>query len=175
MRLQIIEPEEADVQTQKIFKKLVMVPNVICQMANSPAVIETYFNFHTNLDQFKLSIKYQKMISLAVSQFNNCDYCIALHTATAVEGKILTEKECIEARQMSSADIKANAVLYFTKVVLNQRGKVDNEAISLVKKQGFNDQEIVEMIATVSFITLANFVANVGETELDFLEPPSIN
>jgi uncharacterized peroxidase-related enzyme len=175
MRLQLIEPDETDGATKEIFKKLVMVPNVICQMANSPPLIDTYANYHTNLDNYKLSAKYRKMISLAVSQFNDCSYCIALHTTTAVEGSILTKEECMEARRMNSSDSKSDAVLSFTREALIKRGKINDETLALVKDQGFDDQEIVEMIAMVSFITLANFVANVGEPELDFLEPAPIN
>ena len=175
MRLRLIEPDKTDGTTKDIFKNLVMVSNVICQMANSPPLIDTYANHHENLDTYKLTSRYRKMISLAVSQFNDCNYCLALHTATAVDGGILTKEECIEARQMKSADPKANAILTFTKVALNQRGKVDDETLALIKKHGFDDQEIVEMIAIISFITLANFVANVGEPDLDFLEPPPLD
>lgn len=175
MRLKIIQPEKADIQTKEIFKKLVMVPNVICQMANSPPLIKTYVNYHANLDIYKLSAKYRKIISLAVSQFNECSYCIALHTTTALEEGILTKEECIEARQMNSSDSETSAVLNFTKAVLTERGKVDDETLLSVKRHGFNDQEIVEMIGMISHITLANFIANVGEPELDFLEPPPIS
>ena len=65
-----------------------------------------------------------------------------------------------------------NAVLSFTKAALNKRGKVNDNEIETVKNQGFDDQEIVEIIAMISFINLANFIANVGEPELDFLEAP---
>ncbi len=175
MRLKIIEPDKADNATKKIFKKLVMVPNVICQMANSPPLIETYTNYHMTLDSYKLSSKFRKMISLAVSQFNDCTYCIALHTTTATEGDILSKAECIEARRMKSADPQADAVLSFTKAVMNSRGKIDDISIEKIKSKGFDDQEIVEMIAMISFVSFANYIANVGEPELDFLEPPPIN
>ena len=81
----------------------------------------------------------------------------------------------MEARRMNSSDSKSDAVLSFTREALIKRGKINDETLALVKDQGFDDQEIVEMIAMVSFITLANFVANVGEPELDFLEPAPIN
>ena len=75
---------------------------------------------------------------------------------------------------MKSDHSKADAVLGFTKAVLENRGKIDDSTLTCLKRQGFGDQEIVEAIAVISFIMLANFVANVGEPELDFIEPPSI-
>lgn len=173
-RLRFIEPDEANSPTREIFQKLVLVPNVLCLMANSDSVIESYVDHHTNLANYKLSARYRKMISLAVSQFNDCSYCIALHTATAVDGGLLTMQECVEARRMKSPDAKADAILDFTKKVLEKRGNIDDETLTSIRGQGFGDQEIVEAIAVISFITLANITANIGKPELDFLEPPPL-
>ncbi len=174
-RLHFIEPDEAKGLTKEIFQRLVLVPNVLCLIANSGPVLEIYADHHATLPKYKLSARHQKMISLAVSQFNDCSYCIALHTASAVDGKILTKSECIEARKMKSHNPKDDAVLNFTKQVLGQRGHVDEDALLLIKSNGFDDREIVEVMAVISFITLANFTANVGKPEMDFLEAPEIN
>jgi len=174
MRLQLIEPDETEGKVREIFEKLVMVPNVLCMMANSEPVFETYTHFHYTQPSYKLSAKFRKMVSLAVSEFNECAYCIALHTSTAIDAGTLTEAECIDARKMRSMDPKTNIMLRLTKEVLEHRGKVNSNSIEEIKKQGFSDQEIVEILSVISFITLANFTANVGKPELDFLEPPSI-
>jgi uncharacterized peroxidase-related enzyme len=174
MLLQMIEPDETEGQLREIFKKLVMVPNVLCMMANSEPVLENYTHFHYTQPSYKLSEKFRKMVSLAVSEYNECSYCIALHTSTAIDSGILTQSECIDARKMRSTDPKTNTVLNFTKEVLENRGKVNFNSIKDIKKQGVDDQEIIEILSVVSFITLANFTANVGRPELDFLEPPKI-
>jgi uncharacterized peroxidase-related enzyme len=174
VRLQFIEPEEGEGKIKEIFKKLVMVPNVLCIMANSEPVLENYTHFHYTQPSYKLSEKFRKMVSLAVSEFNECSYCVALHTSTAIDAGILTQSECIDARKMRSVDPKINTMLGFIREVLVKRGKVTSNSIDNIKNQGFNDQEIIEILAVVSFITLANFTANVGNPELDFLEPPKI-
>jgi uncharacterized peroxidase-related enzyme len=175
MRLKMIEPDEATGKTKEIFRSLVMVPNVLCLIANSETVLDTYARYHSSLTSFKLAAKFRKMISLAVSQFNDCSYCVALHTASAVDGGILTEEACMEARRMRSTDPKVDAILRFTREVLSNHGKIGNRTLSMVKNQGFDDQQIVEIIAVISFITLANLTANIGEPELDFLEHPPID
>lgn len=174
MRLKMVEPDEATGNTKELFQKLVMVPNVLCLIANSEPALETFVQYHFKLSSYKLSEKYQKMIGLAVSQFNDCSYCVALHTSTSIDRGILTKEECIDARRGKSTDPKADAILRFTNVVLEKHGKIDNSEIANVKRQGFDDQQIVEIIAVISFITLANLTANVGKPELDFLEPPPI-
>ena len=75
---------------------------------------------------------------------------------------------------MKSSDPKSNVILEFTKTVLEKRGHIKDELIQKVKQKGFDDQDIVETIAMISLITQANYTANVGKPELDFLEPPSL-
>ncbi|MFH2060748.1 MAG: carboxymuconolactone decarboxylase family protein [Pseudomonadota bacterium] len=174
MRLQIIEPNEATGKTKEIFQQLVMIPNVLCLIANSESVLDTYAQYHSSLPAYKLSEKNRNLISLAVSQFNDCSYCIALHTSSAIDSGILTKDECLDARRMKSTNPKIDAILKFTKAVLEKQGRINDSIIEAVKNQGFDDQQIIEIIAVISFITLANFTANVGEPELDFLEPPPI-
>ncbi len=73
-RLRLIEPEEVNASTKELFKKLVMVPNLLCIMANSDVAIDYFSNHNANLGKYKLSAKYREIISLAVSQFNDCSY-----------------------------------------------------------------------------------------------------
>ena len=75
---------------------------------------------------------------------------------------------------MKSSDPKSNAILEFTKTVLEKRGHIKDELIQKVKQKGFDDQDIVNAIAMISLITQANNTANVGKPELDYLKPPSL-
>ena len=173
-RIRFIEPEEANEYTKEIFKRIVFVPNLLCIMANSDVAIGLFAYHNANLDKYKLSTKYREIISLAVSQYNNCPYCIAFHTSNAVDNGLLTHQECLEARRMKSSHPKANVILKLTKEVLENKGNVEDEIIEQVKQQGFNDQDIIETIATISLITQANYTANLARPEMDSLEPPPI-
>lgn len=173
-RLRFVAPEKASHSTQQIFKKIVLVPNILCIMANSDVVVNVFANLNANLKNYKLSPKYRKMISLAVSEFNSCPYCVALHMNGAIETALLTRQECLDARRMTSADPKSDALLKLTQEILEKRGHIEDETIENVKHHGFVDQDIVEAIATISSITMANYTANVAKPELDFPEAPPI-
>ncbi|MCP3925310.1 MAG: carboxymuconolactone decarboxylase family protein [Desulfobacterales bacterium] len=171
-RLRFIEPEEANESTKEILKKMVLVPNLLCIVANSDASIGLFGYHNNNLDKYKLSAKYREVISLAVSQYNNCPYCIALHTSNAVDSGLLIHQECLEARRMKSSDQKINAILILTREILENQGDVRNEIIENAKNYGFDDGDIIETITTISLITQANYTANLAKPELDSLEPP---
>lgn len=173
-RLRFIEPEEASESTMEVFRKMVMVPNLFCVMANSDAVIDTFASHRENLKKYNLSARYREIISLAVSQYNNCHYCIAYHTANAVDGGILTHRECIEARRMASDQPDVDILLRLTKQILDHSGNVETGLIEAVKAEGFCDQDIIELIAIIALITQSNYTANLSGIEIDALEPPSL-
>lgn len=169
-RLNYVEPEEADAFTRKLFEKVGMVPALYCMMANSSTLFDGFIKLNACLDAAKLEKRLREMIYLLTSQLNGCEYCLASHTTTAVEHKVLTKEETILARKAQSPDPKVDALLKFAKAVVEKRGHVEDALVQAVKDQGFSDEEIVEAIGTIGLATLSNYIAIVGETELDFLD-----
>ncbi len=173
-RLNYVEPEEADAFTRKLFERVGMVPALYCMMANSSTLFDGFIKLNACLDAAKLSKNLREMIYLLTSQLNGCEYCLASHTATAVEHKVLTKEETILARKAQSPDPKVDALLKFAKEVVEKRGHVEDALVQAVKDQGFSDEEIVEAIGTIGLATLSNYIAIVGQTELDFLDAPPL-
>jgi uncharacterized peroxidase-related enzyme len=173
-RLNYVEPEEADAFTRKLFDKVGMVPNLYCMMANSSTVLDGFLKLNACLEGARLEKRLREMVYLLTSQLNGCEYCLASHTATAVEHKVLTKEETVLARKAQSPDPKVDALLKFAKAVVEKRGHVDDAVVQAVKDQGFSDEEIVEAIGTIGMATLSNYIAIVGETELDFLDAPPL-
>ena len=48
------------------------------------------------------------------------------------------------------------------------RGKVSEAYIAAVKRAGFTDAQVVEIVLNVALNVLTNFVNNVAETDIDF-------
>ncbi len=84
-RLQILNPEIATGQAQRLLKgvesKLGFAPNIMRTMANSPSVLQGYLDFSGALSKGSLSSKLREQIVLAVSEVNDCQYCLAAHSA----------------------------------------------------------------------------------------------
>ena len=73
-----------------------------------------------------------------------------------------------------SEDPKTHAILRFTQEMVENRGNVSDETYKAVKEQGFSDEEIVDAIGTIALATLSNYIAVVGQTELDYLDAPPL-
>jgi len=173
-RLNYVEPEDADSFTRRLFERVGMVPSLYCVMANSSTLFDGFLKLTACLDAAKLDKKLREMVYLLASQINGCDYCLASHTSTAVEHGVLTLEETLDARRGRSKDPKIDSLLRFAREVVEKRGHISDETFAAVKEAGFSDEEIVEAIGTIALATLSNYIAIVGQPELDYLDAPPL-
>src|SRR5271170_4329490 len=137
-----IAPETATGITKELLdavkSKLGIVPNMVREMANSPAALNAYLQFSGALAAGSLSAKSREQIALAVGQANKCDYCVSAHSAL---GKMagLTPDEILESRQGAAADGKTNALLQFCHKLVDTRGLVSRGDVDAVRQAGFSD------------------------------------
>lgn len=173
-RLNYVEPEEADAFTRKLFDQVGMVPNLYCMMANSSTVFDGFLKLTRCMEAARLNKKLREMVYLLTSQINGCEYCLASHTSTAVEHGVMSKEETLQARKGESPDPRTDSMLRFAREVVEKRGHVSDETFQRVKEHGFSDEEIVEALGTIALATLSNYVAIVGEVELDYLDAPPL-
>ena len=91
--------EEVSATNQAIFdtlkKKLGKVPNLFATMAYSQNALGSYIALSSAPSS--LSSKEKEVVNLATSQVNDCDYCLAAHTAIAkLNG--FTDQQILEIR-----------------------------------------------------------------------------
>jgi len=171
-RLEALNPETTTGKTKELFNavqsKLGLVPNMMRTMGNSDAVLEGYLNLSGALSKGKLSSKTGELIALAVSESNDCDYCLAAHTFIG-EKLLKTDISILEAaRAGESADNKTQAILQLAKTLIAKNGRVTDEDINSVKNAGVTDTEIAETVAHVALNVLTNYFNNTANTEVDF-------
>jgi len=176
-RIEPVDPKTADGKTKLMLDgvqaKLGMVPNLIKTLANSPAALEAYLGMSDALSNGALPAKLREQIALAVSEANGCGYCLAAHSAV---GKMvgLSEEEVMDSRRGSSADSKADAVLRFARQVVDKLGWVNAEDIERMRKAGYGDEEVAEVVAHVARNIFTNYFNHVAGTAVDFPEAPAL-
>ena len=70
----------------------------------------------------------------------------------------------------ASNDPKADAAVRFAATIVRNRGHVSDADVVAVRQAGFDDAELVEIVAHVALNTLTNYVNEVARTEIDFPE-----
>jgi uncharacterized peroxidase-related enzyme len=176
-RIPTINAEQASAEQKQILanvkKGLGLVPNLVSTLAQSPAAAHAYLAFSGALAKGSLPRKLQEQISLAVGETNSCDYCVAAHTLLG--GKAgLTPGETLAARAAESADPETEAALEFAKKIVTERGHVTDEDVAGLRKNGFTDGDIAEIVANTALNIFTNYFNHVAGTVVDFPAAPKL-
>ena len=170
-RLTAIQPQAATGKTKKLLDavqaKLKITPNMMKVMAKSPAVLEAYLSFSGALANGALDTKLREAIALEVGEQNSCQYCVSAHTAI---GKMtgLTDSEIQQAREARSGSARNAAALQFARELVAKKGRATDADVETVRRAGFSDGEIAEIIAHVALNIFTNYFNNTAEVEVDF-------
>ncbi|MHA7944568.1 carboxymuconolactone decarboxylase family protein [Formosa sp. 3Alg 14/1] len=165
-------PSREDVSTnnQAIFdnlKKAVgFVPNLYATYAHSDTALENYLNFANA--KTSLSAKEKEVVNLAVSQVNDCLYCLSAHTAI---GKMngFTDAQILELRAgYSSVNNKLDALAKLAKNITENRGKTDEAVLENFFNAGYTKGNLIDTIALVGDKTISNYIHSTTQVPVDF-------
>lgn len=169
-RVHSVNPESAEGRTKELLDTVEQafgtIPNTAKVMANSPAVLESFLSFATAMAGANIGEKLHNQLKLTTSETNSCDYCTSILTATAPSAG-LSADEILASRTANSDNHRTKAALAFANDVLESRGRVSDDQLAAVRDAGFDDSEIVEIVASVVLGCFTNFLNNVADTELD--------
>jgi uncharacterized peroxidase-related enzyme len=158
----------ATIAPKAVEKQLGVVPNLFRVVGNSPAALEGYLGLNGALGKGELEAATRERIALAVAEANGCDYCLSAHTYLGKNLAKLSEAEISANRNGSSSDSKAAAAVRFAVKLVKARGHVADADVQAVKKAGYNDAQVIEIVLHVALNTLTNYVNEVAKTEIDF-------
>ena len=161
-------PAAAQPLLHAVKKQLGVVPNLFRVVGNSPAALEGYLGLNGALGKGELEAATRERIALAVAEVNACDYCLSAHTYLGKNLAKLSEAEIAANRDGMSSDSKADAAVRFAVKLVKTRGHVLDADVQAVKKAGYNDAQVIEIVLHVALNTLTNYVNEVAKTEIDF-------
>lgn len=136
-------------------------------MANSPAVLEGFLNFHHALEGSELSPQLCQQIALLTAQENRCNYCLSAHSAMGKRVG-LTHDQIIASRRGLGESSKTTAALTFAKRVLESKGQVSESEVEAVRAAGFSDGEIAEIVGHIALNIFTNYFNIVTAVDIDF-------
>ncbi|MFC7298699.1 MULTISPECIES: carboxymuconolactone decarboxylase family protein [Oxalobacteraceae] len=164
----IDSPAKSQPLLEAVNKQLGVVPNLFRLVGSNPAALEGYLNLSGALNKGALPAPTRERIALAIAEFNACDYCLSAHTYLAKNLAKLSDAEITANRSGSSSDPKAEAAVAFALKVATDRGHVNDSDIQTVKAAGYDDAQVIEIIAHVALNVLTNYINSVAHTEIDF-------
>jgi uncharacterized peroxidase-related enzyme len=168
-----VDPAQATGKAKDLFaavqKEFGKVPNAYQVLANSPATLEGFLAFAGALEGSSLSKQIRERIALVVANENDCSYCLAAHSAIA-QMCGLTKEDVLNSAQAQGPDPKTTTLLAFAQAIVRDRGKLDSQDVESVRKAGFTDAEILDVMALVAINNFTNYMNHMVGTVLDFPE-----
>lgn len=144
-----------------------LVPNLIGEFAESPAVIRGYLALSEAYKQSGLSPLEREVVLIAASVENDCHYCVAAHTTvTQAQG---LDQAVIRAVRAGGpiADARLEVLRGFAVKVVRERGWVADADVNALLAAGYTPANVLEVVLGVGLKTISNYVNHIAETPVD--------
>lgn len=160
-------PEGSKPILEAVTVKFKFLPNLIGNMAESPAAVEAYTTLSGIFAKADLSATEQQIIMMTINRLNNCTYCMAAHTTISKMSGVADD--VIEALRNNTAiaDSKLEALRQFTITMHDSRGWPQDAQVQAFLAAGYTKQTMLEVVLGISYKTLSNYTNHLAATQPD--------
>jgi len=153
-------------------KKLGFVPNLYATFAYSENGLKNNLDF--GAVKSSLSNKEKEVVNLAVSQVNECLYCLAAHTALAKMNGFNDEQVIQIRRGEVIFDSKLDALSKLAKNITENRGKTSPDVLENFFNVGYTKENLIDTIELIGVKTISNYLHRTTEIPVDFPAAPEL-
>lgn len=165
--------DQVDNDSKQIFesikKQIGMLPNVYAVTGYSSESLALHMHMTNKVGKGSFSNKELEAIKLAVSQVNECHYCLSAHTAIAKMNGF-TDEDALSFRLLTSRDSKLNILTKLAASIITNRGRADKELTEAFFDIGYTEKALVDLILVITDITFTNYLNEIAKVPIDFPE-----
>jgi AhpD family alkylhydroperoxidase len=136
-------------------------------MAEAPALLKGYFTLSEIFRESSFSAGECEFISLCISRWNNCHYCIPAHATLAKAEKMPAEVIAALREDKPIPDERLESLRRFINVMLDKRGWPDEADLQAFYDAGYTKANVLEVILGIGLNTLSNYTNHVAKTPID--------
>ena len=166
-----IQPQAVPAASQPLLDQIQQAfgatPNMFKAVSNSPAALQSMWGFFGALGQGTLGARLGEQLAVAIANANRCEYCLAAHTVLG-QNAGATGADMAAAQVGRSDDPRTAAALAFALKVVGQRAQVDDADFTNLRTAGFDDGQIVEIMAHVALNLFTNYINVALDVPVDF-------
>lgn len=143
------------------------LPNLLAVMADAPSLLEAYRTIGKLFDRTSLTPIERQVVLLTVSYENDCEYCVAAHTA--ISGMQKVPADIVDAIRAGTpiGDPRLEALRQFTAAVVVTRGQRVETAEAALLAAGYSRTQALEVVVGIGMKTLSNYTNHLADTPLD--------
>lgn len=153
-------------------KALGKVPNLFAVMAHSENALGNYLQL--TFAKTSLRAKEKEAINLAVSQANDCDYCLAAHTQLGKLHKF-TDEQILELRGgTASFDNRLHALVALSRSFVLTGGRPDAQLLENFFAAGYTRENLIDLILVIGDKVFTNYLFAVAQIPVDWPPAPAL-
>lgn len=161
-------PTDSKELLSSLQQELGFVPELFAYMAESPEMLNGYLHLARQFVLTSLSPIEQRILLLAISVENGCEYCVPAHSVIAKQLALACPKVVDAIRNHQPIpDERLNALVTFALNMKNARGRIDHDEVERFLDAGFTRQNVFEVIMALSLKTLTNYANTLIGADLD--------
>lgn len=171
--LRPVDPARAEGAQKQVLDKakaqVGFIPNMYANMANAPAVLDTYLHgYGLFRSESGFTPPEQEVVFLAASQANGCDYCTAAHSMIA-DMKSKVPRETLDAIRGGRRipDPRLAALYRLTADMVRTHGRPSEVVVQEFRDAGFEERQLLYVVLALAVKTLSNFSNHAMATEVD--------
>ena len=151
----------------KVGDSLGFIPNVFAVIAGSAPALQAFVDLNHQFSQSSLTPTERELVQIATSVENQCQYCVAGHTAFANMQDVSNDVVTAARNGGPIPDARLDALHRFTVALVNSKGYVDPKALEGFFQAGYDQRQLLEVILGVCVKFFSNLTNNVAAITLD--------
>ena len=167
-------PEQSKPLLERLQKAVGMIPNLAATMAESPALLQGFVQLRELQAAGTFSPGEVQVLSLTNAFENNCDYCMALHSALALGAGVAPEGVAALRAGRAPAEPRLEALSDFSRKLVRERGAVSQADLAAFLTAGFTKAQALEVVLGVAVSILPNFAHHLTQCPIDDVFRPQV-
>lgn len=168
--------QEVSSSNQAIFdqleKGLGFVPNLYATLAHNDTALGDYLTLQNRKSTLKA--KEKEVVNLAVSQVNECVYCLAAHTAISKMNGF-SDNEILDIRANEVTwDSKTEALANLAHDTTINRGKPSAAVVEAFFAAGYTKAQLIDTIVLIGDKIITNYLHGITQIPVDFPAAPEL-
>ena len=142
--------------------------NITDTMANNPAIVKGFLAFWAAVDESGLSYEDREVICMDMAVQNGCHYCVPAHLQAAEQRGVDMEMIGVIAHgKILDGNSRAALLQRLTRRLVERGGKLDDSEIEQARSDGFDDGQLIAIVAEIAHCHFTNSFNRLVNTESD--------
>jgi AhpD family alkylhydroperoxidase len=160
-------PEQSRPSLEILQEAFGMIPNLAGAISASPVLIGALAALFQKVHSGSFSEQQIQVILLTNAVTNACAWAVAFHTALALKEGVDPNDVNAIRQHRTPRNPGSSALSTLARTLIEKRGQLDERDISQFLQAGFEQVQLLEVIAAVAASTITNYTGNVAKPPVE--------